>query len=160
MNDMFNLFLESTNNQSSAQKSLWIIRRNEKKPISRQRHPHIHFREIDRLMYPLKSPHPSPHHLSPIFNEAFRSNLTSVYHQKHEKRVKNESSDEMKNNEHRNVTNNLEDVITQLKSNESVLNMKESLTQPNSNASISKKQLEDALNDFLKKEDKKQTDLL
>ena len=59
-------------------KSLFLIRQNRNKPISRQRHPHFHFREIDRLMYPLKSPHPSPHHLSPRFSESFRSNLTSL----------------------------------------------------------------------------------
>ena len=81
-------FSETTPNAATTEKSLWEIRRNEKKPISRERHPHIHFREIDRLMYPLKSPHPSPHHLSPVFNEAFRSNLTSLNIQEYEKRNK------------------------------------------------------------------------
>ena len=64
-------------NYLTTEKSLSIIRQNRKRPISKQRHPHKHFREIDRLMYPLKSPHPSPHHLSPLFSESFRSNLTS-----------------------------------------------------------------------------------
>ena len=69
-------------------KSLFLIRQNRQKPISRQRHPHFHFREIDRLMYPLKSPHPSPHHLSPRFSESFRSNLTSSNIQQYKNNAK------------------------------------------------------------------------
>ena len=65
-------------NEKTTEKSLFVVRQNRQKPISRQRHPHFHFREIDRLMYPLKSPHPSPHHLSPRFSKTFSSNLTSL----------------------------------------------------------------------------------
>ena len=148
-------FSESTENQTETEQTLWEIRKNEKKPISRQRHPHIHFREIDRLMYPLKSPHPSPHHLSPVFNEAFRSNITPLKNQESEKLAKN-GSDYMIGNESNTTTSNLEDILIQPKSNESSQSLEDSLSQLNLNGSVSKKQLQDALNDFLKKEDEKE----
>ena len=127
-------FSETTPNAATTERPLWEIRRNEKKPISRERHPHIHFREIDRLMYPLKSPHPSPHHLSPVFNEAFRSNLTSLNIQEYEKRNKH-GLDYMNdiNFSDKNTTRNLEDI----------------LSQPNSNGSISEEKLQTTLKDLL-----------
>ena len=127
-------FSETTPNAATTEKSLWEIRRNEKKPISRERHPHIHFREIDRLMYPLKSPHPSPHHLSPVFNEAFRSNLTSLNIQEYEKRNRH-GLDYMNdiNFSNKNITKNLEDI----------------LSKPNSNGSISEEKLRNTLKDLL-----------
>ena len=121
-------------NKVTTRKSLWIIRQNEKKPISRQRHPHIHFREIDRLMYPLKSPHPSPHHLSPIFNEAFRSNLTSLNIKQYDKRGKN-GSDYM---------NNYENIDTDKEGKLETVTF-----QPKLPDSISKEKLQDALTDLL-----------
>ena len=89
-------FLDNAINQVNdkeiaTEKSLVLIRQNKQKPISRQRHPHFHFREIDRLMYPLKSPHPSPHHLSPIFSETFRSNLTSLNRQQYKNNAEHRS---------------------------------------------------------------------
>ena len=155
INKVYASFSESSENQTTTEQSLWVIRKNEKKPISRQRHPHIHFREIDRLMYPLKSPHPSPHHLSPVFNEAFRSNLTPLKNTELEKMAKN-GSDYMKSNENNATTSNLEDILIQPKSNESSQSLEDSLSQLNLNGSVSKKQLQDALNDFLKKEDEKE----
>ena len=106
-------------------------------------------------MYPLKSPHPSPHHLSPVFNEAFRSNLTPLKNQKYEKMAKN-GSDYMKNNEINTTTSNLEEILIQPSSNQSIHSLEDSLSQLNLNGSVSKKQLQDALNYFLKKEDEKQ----
>ena len=63
------------NKELTTEDSLFSIRQNRMKPISKQRHPHIHFREVDRLMAPLRSPHPSPHHLSPHFMESHRSDV-------------------------------------------------------------------------------------
>ena len=52
------------------------------KPLRKQIHPHPHFREKDRLMYPLHRSHPSPHHLNPIFKESFYPNSTSSDYKK------------------------------------------------------------------------------
>ena len=65
----------TANSDFTTEESLFSIRQNRMKPISRQRHPHFHFREIDRLMAPLRSPHPSPHHLSPHYKEGGLSDL-------------------------------------------------------------------------------------
>ena len=72
-------------------------------------------------MYPLKSPHPSPHHLSPVFNEAFRSNLTSLNIQEYEKRNKH-GLDYMNdiNISDKNTQRNLEDILSQPNSNKSI----------------------------------------
>ena len=85
-------------------------------------------------MYPLKSPHPSPHHLSPVFNEAFRSNLTSLNIQEYEERNKHglDYMNDIKFSD-KNTTSNLEDI----------------LSQPNSNGSISEEKLHNTLKDLL-----------
>ena len=85
-------------------------------------------------MYPLKSPHPSPHHLSPVFNEAFRSNLTSLNIKQYEKSNKH-GLDYMNdiNISDKNATKNLQDI----------------LSQPNSNGSISNGKLHNTLKDLL-----------
>ena len=89
--------MQRGNGETTTEKSLFLVRQEKQNPISRQRHPHFHFREIDRLMYPLKSPHPSPHHLSPRFSETFRSNLTSLNIQEYENSV-DHASDNKDNN--------------------------------------------------------------
>ena len=66
----------------TTESDLYRIRKHRMKPIRRQIHPHPHFREKDRLMYPLHRSHPSPHHLNPIFTESIHPNLTSSDHKK------------------------------------------------------------------------------
>ena len=41
-------------------------------PVAKQGHPYPQFREIDPLMWPLRNPHPSTHHLSPHFIKDLR----------------------------------------------------------------------------------------
>ena len=85
-------------------------------------------------MYPLKSPHPSPHHLSPIFNEAFRSNLTSLNIKQYDKRGKN-GSDYM---------NNYENIDTDKEGKLETVTF-----QPKLPDFVSKEKLQDALTDLL-----------
>ena len=66
----------------TTESDLYRIRKHRMKPLRRQIHPHPHFREKDRLMYPLHRSHPSPHHLNPIFTESFYPNLTSSDYKK------------------------------------------------------------------------------
>ena len=83
----FLLILGLESGRSNAQRfttesDLYRIRKHRMKPLRRQIHPHPHFREKDRLMYPLHRSHPSPHHLNPIFTESLYPNLTSSDHKK------------------------------------------------------------------------------
>ena len=83
----FLLILGLESGRSNAQRfttesDLYRIRKHRMKPLRRQIHPHPHFREKDRLMYPLHRSHPSPHHLNPIFTESFYPNLTSSDYKK------------------------------------------------------------------------------
>ena len=66
----------------TTESDLYRIRKHRMKPLRRQIHPHPHFREKDRLMYPLHRSHPSPHHLNPMFTERFYPNLTSSDYKK------------------------------------------------------------------------------
>ena len=76
---LFILGLESGRSHAhkfTTESDLYRIRKHRMKPLRRQIHPHPHFREKDRLMYPLHRSHPSPHHLNPVFTESFHPNLT------------------------------------------------------------------------------------
>ena len=53
-------------------KDVFDAGQNRMKHVAKQGHPYPHFRGIEPLMWPLRNPHPSTHHLSPHFIKDLR----------------------------------------------------------------------------------------